>query len=192
MADLSFVRILHTMLRQQTRIFVPPDAPYDNANWAETVIGRIIRPVVQEFPSLEWFWFSRYGEDKQGSGGDCDIAAIPDAFATNGIYCSVRFRYSIPPADAPAFQQRCAELIVAAACRISDFRDYIYLDDLAWKRFLGGSYTPERREQRAIRMAEFLCATSRFVIDTLHGPDAAGRFTQETNDETGQNPNQNT
>ena len=41
-------------------------------------------------------------------------------------------------------------------------------------------------------MAEFLCATSRFVIDALDGPDAAGRFTQETNIETGHNPNRNT
>jgi hypothetical protein len=41
-------------------------------------------------------------------------------------------------------------------------------------------------------MAEFLCATSQLLIDTLNGPDAVGRYKQEVNDETTQNPNQNT
>jgi hypothetical protein len=133
------------MPHQQTRIFLPFDPPYDNENWAETLVGRTIRPVVQEFPNLEWFWFSRYAENIQGSAGDCDIASIPEAFARNGIYRSVRFRYSVPEDTGAVFQERCLELIEGATCRVSDFRAYNYLDDLASKRFLGGSYTPVRR-----------------------------------------------
>ena len=177
---------------KQTRIFLPFDVPYDNDNWAETLIGRIIRPLVQEFPVLEWFWFSRYAEDAQGSGGGCNLAAIPPTFAKNGIYRSVRFRYSIPDQTVVVFEQRCLELIGAAGCRISDFPNYDHLDDLASQRFVGGDYTPERREQRAIRMAEFLCATSRFIIDALEGPDADGRFAYEINNDVTQNPNRNT
>ena len=50
------------MANRQTRIFVPSTEPM--GDWAETLIGRVFRPLTEEFSaSLAWFWFSRYGSD---------------------------------------------------------------------------------------------------------------------------------
>jgi len=51
---------------RQTRIFVPRDDLFNHDRWAETIIGRIIAPLVHGVDYLDWFWFSRYDCPKQG------------------------------------------------------------------------------------------------------------------------------
>lgn len=182
------------MSYRQTRIFIPNAVPFDNHQiWVETLVGNVIVPVVTSFPALHWFWFSRYGATRDDSG-DCDINVIPEAFAvgTSNVYRSLRFRYFIPDAERETFETQCADLINSIGCRISDFRDYDPIGDLAWERFLGGAYAPEAREARAQRMAEFLCATCRLFMHTLEGPDADKRYRAEANSERGNNPHGNT
>jgi len=74
------------LVYRQIRIFVLPEV--DGNHWVEAVVGRVIKPVVERHKP-EWTWFSRYGEDKKGSSGDCDISKIPAHFCKNGLYRSV-------------------------------------------------------------------------------------------------------
>ena len=44
---------------RQTRIFAPFENSY-SPNWAENIMGRIIKPIIEEHTDLDWFWFLRY------------------------------------------------------------------------------------------------------------------------------------
>jgi len=68
----------------QTRVFVPSAEPLDD--WAETLIGKVFRPLTIEFADhLRWFWLSRYAGPADDSG-DCDIAQIPDDCKQGGFH----------------------------------------------------------------------------------------------------------
>jgi hypothetical protein len=181
------------MLARQTRIFGKSDEP---ADWAETLIGRVFRPLTKDFAeSLEWFWFSRYGGPADESG-DCDVSRIPDDYKRppepGGIpfHRSVRFRFNISDhAQATTFEKRAEEVICDSGYSISDFRDYAFVEDTGNNRFLGVENRGSgRAEQRAAAVTRFYHAVSLLVIDALVGPDEGGRFRMETSDDLGQNP----
>jgi len=102
---------------RQTRIFVRSDEPDD---WAETLVGRVLRPLTAEFSdSLNWFWFSRYGQPADESG-DCDIVQISAEYKVGGMHRSLRFRYDVADDQQTAFETRALELINGNAYRVSD------------------------------------------------------------------------
>src|SRR5258706_2122351 len=185
------------MANRQTRVFVPSTEPF--GDWAETLIGRVFRPVTSQYQrQLRWFWFSRYGGPATDSG-DCDITVIPEQFkqpfAPGGVpsHRSMRFRFSTADESAIAFEQRLEFLVNSNGYRISDFRDYDYVNDTGSNRFLGAeNRLPGRAEQRAVLAINFYHAISTLVVDALVGPDPAGRFRLETNDDLGQNPRAST
>jgi hypothetical protein len=183
---------------RQTRLFVRSDEPMDD--WAETLIGRVFRPLAMEFAdALNWFWFSRYVQEVSDSG-DCDISLIPEEYKSpldhSGVahHRSMRLRFDIhDPAQCSAFEQRANELIVAGGYRITDFREYDYVADTGSHRFLGvDNRQPGRSAQRAGLAVAFYCAISRLVVDAIVGPDDHGRFRMETNDDLMQNPRRST
>jgi len=183
---------------RQTRVFVRSDEPVDD--WAETLIGRVFRPLTSEFAdALNWFWFSRYLQEASDSG-DCDISLVPDEYKrpldTSGAprHRSMRLRFNISnPQICSAFEQRAREVINAGGYRISDFRDYDYVADTGSNRFLGiENRQPGRAEQRAILAASFYCSISKVVVDAIVGPDGNGRFRMETSDDLLQNPGRST
>lgn len=167
------------MRARQIRIFVPPNL--DETCWVDTVVGCVIRPVVT---SLEphWFWFSRYEENKNDSGGDCDIRAIPEAFARDGFYRSVRFRFCVAEAVVEEFEKAALKLIDDAGWKVSGFLDYPYVDDLAADRFFGEPRNPARKKERAELMVRFLDASARLFFSALTGPDERGLYRLEHND----------
>jgi hypothetical protein len=176
---------------RQTRVFVRSD---EAADWAETLIGRVFRPLVSEFEdALSWFWFSRYGDS---DSGDCDISVVPDEYKrpldSSGVlfHRSMRLRFNIGDSRAcSAFEKKAKELIDASGYRISDFRDYDYVADTGRNRFLGvESRQPKRAEQRAILACNFYCSISKLVVDAVVGPDDNGRFRMERSDDLVQNP----
>ena len=178
---------------RQTRVFVPSNEP---ADWAETLIGRVFRPLTHEFEtSLEWFWFSRYAGPADDSG-DCDISLIADQYkqplqeGTAPFHRSMRFRFNVPDErKCEALEQRAAALISAGGYQISDFRAYDFVSDTGSNRFLGvENRRTGRAEQRAALTVEFYWSTSKLVIDALVGPDHNGRFRMETNDDQANNP----
>lgn len=134
------------MPQLQTRIFVRADEPADD--WAETLIGRVVRPLTDEFQdSLDWFWFSRYATRKDVS--DCDFDAIPVAYVDN-LHRSLRFRFSIRGDRRSDFEQFGNQLISDHGYWMSDFRDYHAVEDTGGDRFLGDENRwPGRREQRS-------------------------------------------
>lgn len=187
------------MAIRQTRAFVLPAEP---GEWAETLIGRVIRQIVQEFSEdLRWYWFSRYvclinmpGEDR----GDCDFNAIPPGYklAFPGInqpgHRSLRLRFEIADAQQVAFEDRLQDLLAQHGYAISDIRDYDQVADTGGQRFLGvENRLPGRDAQRAALVTLLYQTISQLVIDGLVGPDAAGRYRIETNDDP-QNPNGST
>ena len=136
---------------RQTRIFAPLVSPFDNSQWAETLIGQIIAPVVLEGLRPDWFWFSRYDCSSEEDSGDCDINHIPNEFMRpqNRHFRSVRFRYFIPEDSRQAFEDRCLPYIQNAGCAISNFCDYDFFGDLGGPRHLGGERTEPRQQCRA-------------------------------------------
>lgn len=165
---------------RQTRIFVRSDEPLND--WAETLVGRVICPLTQEFEdSLGRFWFSRYGADESDSG-DCDISVIPDEYKQplqqggGRFHRSMRFRFNVADQHmCAALEQRALNLISKGAYRVSDFRPYDFVSDTGNNRFLGVENRQSGRAQkRAELTTKFYCTTSRLVIDALVGPDAGG------------------
>ena len=123
---------------RQTRVFVRSEDPWND--WAETLIGKVFRPLTNEFAdALNWFWFSRYGAQADDSG-DCDISLIPDEYkrpldlTAIPFHRSMRFRFNVADDRRPAFEQRAAELIGDGGYRISDFRDYDFVGDTGTTR----------------------------------------------------------
>lgn len=188
------------MASRQTRIFVNHDEQY---NWAETLIGRIIKPLIVEFKDqLQSFWFSRYicqidvpGEDC----GDCDFKVIPNNFKQSfpGFdlpgHRSMRFRFEVGDAHQVDFEARLQQLILQYGYAISDIRDFNKLADLGGNRFLGAeNRLPANSAQRAQLVTHFLQCISELFIDTLVGPDPENRYRLEYNNDLQQNPNGST
>lgn len=179
------------MPTRQTRIFVPPRAPFDRDTWVENIIGHIISPLAQS-KELNWFWFSRYGGYRSDSG-DCDIIKIPEAFAfpPSNIYKSLRFRFSISDEAQDSFEEKLSQGIEKMGCGISDFREYDSISDMAGNRFLGEPRTEEKRKERVALVAAHFCATSKLFINCVQGPDQDGYFSMEKDPDSGQNPHGN-
>jgi len=169
------------MATRQTRIFVPWGAPYDH-DWCATLLGRVIGPLVDAYQGLEWFWFSRYVQEREGSSENCDLSKIPGKYELRRKWKSVRFRYRIRDAEREGFEDKGSAIICEEGCAISDWRAYDAIADLGSNRFLGGDRSSTRRAQRMELVSSFLHVVSKLVLHALTGPDDGGRFSLEQND----------
>lgn len=184
------------MATEQTRIFIPWKEPYDEdmSTWHfyPTVLGRVIEPQVQIYPDLEWFWFSCYREEEEGSMGDCCLKMIPKDFKhfENGrvYWNSIRFRFAIDDDKMPAFRCTFRSRIEECGCAISDFREFRMLEQIAIERFLGEPRTPQRKERRAALVTSFLHVISELVLHSLVGSPEGQRYHFESNDMKRENP----
>ncbi len=186
MLELNRPRETDALSFRQTRIFCPAAQPFDDGAWAETGLGTIVAPLVRAQPRLAWFWFSRYVSDR-GDSGDCEIGQIPESFAMDGLYRSLRLRYAVSAQRRDEFERRALDLVEITGANVSDFRDYPWVDDLGGDRFIGADRSRVRRESRANLVARYLDALSRVTLDCLTGPNEEGRFAFEPNDND-QNP----
>lgn len=175
------------MIPLQTRIFVPPALPYRDECWVETVVGRIIAPLVGKH-GIAHFWFTRYAQDRKGSEGDTDLSKIPPHFEQGGNFRSVRFRFWLPEAKKNVFENDLNRQVADAMCWIADLRHYNDVEDLANDRFCGGDFSQIRREGRRDHMREFLTGTAHLFVHMLEGPNGAGEFHLEQNQRRDQNP----
>ncbi|MFH1117071.1 MAG: hypothetical protein V1792_24400 [Pseudomonadota bacterium] len=190
------------MAIRQSRIFVDHTEGID---WAETLIGRVFRPLVADFSGrLRWFWFSRYGcaIGTQGDDrGDCDFDAIPDEFKqalpegnpNQPVHRSLRFRYEVADAHQAAFEARLNDLVAQHGYASSGCLTYDQIGDAGGNRFLGvENRLPGRDSQRAELVIQLFQSVSEIVMDALVGPDQANRFHIEHNDVRRDNPNAST
>ncbi len=189
------------MAIRQIRIFVNHTEGID---WAETLIGRVFRPLVADFSeSLRWFWFLRYGclIGKPGDDcGDCNFDIIPDDFKQalpegnpdQPVHRSLRFRFEVEDAHQAAFEASLNELVAQHEYASSGCLDYNQIGDAGGNRFLGvENRLPGRDVERANLVTQLFQLMSQLVMDALVGPDQANRFHVEHNDDQ-QNPNGST
>lgn len=185
---------------KQTRIFVPSTEPSD---WADTLIGRVIRQLAVEFEKdLRWYWFSRYGVlittpvSPQEDRGDCDFDKIPVECkkplnsGSVPMHRSVRFRFKIRKGSLPAFEKRLRDLLAKYRYAISDVRPYHHFAEMGGERFLAKESSVDLKA-RANQVVEVLHAVSKLTINCLIGPDASDRYRSEVNGHQ-ENPNQST
>jgi hypothetical protein len=190
----------HFMAIRQTRIFV--NSAENRDDWAETLMGRVIRPVVSDFTkSIHWFWFSRYDMEVNRPGeerGDCDFERIPDAFkravAPGGPrHRSLRFRFEIEDSAQQAFEDRLRELIEGNGYAISGTLPYSEEGDLGSNRHLGNeNRQPERRSPRARFVTHVYQSICELALDALvESEPTTHRFRFERNDHEN-NPHRST
>jgi hypothetical protein len=165
--------------------------PYDGVTWAETIFGRIIRPLVAVHPELRWFWFLRYVETKDSGSPDFDVGRIAGDFFPGGRGRLVRFRFSIREGDFSAFESCGSDIIRREGCGFSHWPDYGGLGELGGARFCGENGRPKPCDERAELNAQMLCSLSRIVLHSVVGPDAEGRYAMEKNVHE-ENPNGST
>jgi hypothetical protein len=188
---------------RQVRIFPPPRAPYhDPGTWAETLIGRVIKPFVEACGSnLEWFWFLRYGSPWiAGEWADAVRAKCPRDFGvkvapptfetvpafesvgTEGTFRSLRFRYQFQDARLVlGLEKLLLAKIRKEHCWASGCLDYPLVGNLGDddRRFCAPDAHITRRVERAHLVSDLLHATSRLVCDAIV-PAGEGRFRLES------------
>lgn len=176
----------------QTRIFVPNKSPYDKVNWAETLMGQVIAPLVARFPDLRWYWFSRYVQPVEGGDrNDTDLAKVPKEFFVQipepkmQLHRSLRFRFCLPAKQLAEFEAFGETLINAQGCAIADWREWDLVGDVGSGRHIGEDRSPQRCARRADAIARFYHATSVVALNCLVGPDPDGYFRFEQNNDPG-------
>lgn len=164
---------------KQTRIYAPHDAPYDNHLWAETMMARIIKPLVNR-EEVKWAWVTRYAfPDLEFS--DSDEMKAPKGFFTKPLYRSLRFRYEVTSGCEDDFEAVGTELVESERCWLADWRPFPS-DSLCGDRFLGAPRTDDRRTEREFLVKNYLDSVTRLTLHSLVPSDDEGRFKIEDND----------
>ena len=177
------------MAIRQARIFVPSNEPEDN--WAETVLGRVIQPLVTiHSDGLQWFWFTRYAVYLGQDEGDCDINLLPKEYIQprsgkkTQFHRSIRFRFDISEEKQDSFETNLKKTWDKHRYFVpGGVIDYGMPGDLGNDRHVGNEHRePQRREERAQLVVQFYMSISRIVLDALDGPDKDNRYRSEHND----------
>lgn len=167
------------MAIRQTRIYAPAAKPYDQF-WAETLMGRVVKPLVESHPEVKWFWMTRYASEKP-EFADSDGANVPDGFFTDNPCRSLRFRFEIPDEKVAEFEAEGSQLIQTEQCWIADWREY-GIRELCSNRFIGEDRSDFRRDERLTIVKDYVGAISRLAIHALISA-GEGRFRFEQNDD---------
>jgi hypothetical protein len=169
------------MAIRQTRIYAPTTLPYDSQFWAETMMERIIKPIVASQDGLVWFWFTRYAS-LQPEFADSDESKVPTGFFGNMLCRSLRFRFEVADDALNVFEANGSKLITQEGCWTADWRDY-GIGELCSNRFLGENRSQTRRDERLILVKDYLASVSRLALHSLVPEDNQGRFRFEANDD---------
>jgi hypothetical protein len=167
------------MATKQTRIYAPHRSPYDNNLWAETMMARIIKPLVGR-TGVKWVWVTRYAFLTLDFS-DSDGSKAPEGFFEKPLYRSLRFRYEIEPERQDEFEAAGAEIVKSEGCWQADWRDFP-VDSLSGDRFLGSPRTDERRREREGLVMNYVDSVTRLALHALIPADDEGRFKIEDND----------
>jgi hypothetical protein len=173
---------------QSLNIFAPANQFYQD-NWVEQILGTTIKPIYEQYEDdIRWLWVTRYAgkynEAKPPTG-----TQIPEEYLLNGHYRYIWFRISILEDTKEQLQDDLLGLANSAGCYIhpNGWMDYDVVNDLGSNRFIiKGANTPERIN-RAKKVAYFIDATVRLMLDMLI-EEKPGLWVFESN-ENEQNPN---
>lgn len=177
------------MANREIRIFIQKMAPYNVETWAETLLGRIIKPMVDKYESdLTWFWFTRYILPLSQDMGSCTPGKIPLEFSWDsesnsemGLHKSIRFRYSIDDAALADFEMEARRLVESERCCVTDWLDWDLTEELSTERFIGEDRSEARCKERAELVVSYLHSLSRLLLHALVDPQNTGDFRFENN-----------
>ncbi len=173
------------MAIRQTRIYAPAKAPYDSQLWAETMMARILKPLVISNEKLKWVWLTRYASTEP-EFADSDGANVPTGYFHNNPCRSIRFRFEIDDSDLADFEREGNELIQQEGCWNADWREY-GIGELCSNRFIGEDRSQDRRDERLMIVKQVVESVSRLMLHALVPADQEGRFRVENNDDA-ENP----
>lgn len=145
---------------------VPDSPPFDNKdNWFESYVGQIIEPVVRSQP-INRFWFTRYGAVGHGK----------------------RTLFRFETSDVTAALKALRIELSSHGLTIKHEQIYDVAADIGrgeQSRFLGTNSRHQSSKQRGDIVFSFLHATACLMIDCLVGPDAEGRYSLESETQSG-------
>ncbi|MBL4886655.1 MAG: hypothetical protein JKY95_19285 [Planctomycetaceae bacterium] len=186
-------------MTRQICIFAPNKQPFGNANWSNTILGHIIKPLVEKY-NPEWYWFSRYTDENFGSiNTDFDSSKIPVEFfnfsmdGTPVNSTMIRFRFKIESSKSSEFEKESVEQIQKMGCASSGCCDYGFDGELGGPRFndnyidpnqLAGdekTHAEESNKRRAILVGKMFHSISELTLDSLDGPDSDNVCKSTTN-----------
>ncbi len=153
--------------------------PYDNAHWAETMMARVVKPLIRSH-ELNWFWFTRYASITP-EFADSDGTNAPAGFFDGQICRSLRFRIDIDDNRLEDFEANASALIDKERCWIADWRAYGE-GELCSDRFLGEDRSDIRRTERLAIVRDYTESVCRLAVHALVPADERGRFRFEVND----------
>jgi len=150
---------------RQVRLFT---RDVNRANWYPQLLGTVMKPFTQQSPETVFFMSRYICRLKEDDDGDTDISKLPQDFLFFGPdkkqrHFSVRLRFR-PKSD--------EEKILATALKTMpqfwfwEFLDFKMPAGLAENRF-ATAQDKNSQERKGRLMAEFLCAHSRLVLDSL-------------------------
>lgn len=134
--------------------------------WYPTLLGSVLKPVAEEFPSQKAF-FSQYVLPLGQDDGDTNIDMLPERFlqrvGEERIHRSIRVRFR----RGTGAEDRVTEILGSSSeYWYSGIRDYGIKDDLGGPRF-SPNQEERSRLRRARLVAELLCCNSRLVLDAM-------------------------
>jgi len=173
------------MAVRQTRIYAPMTPPYDDKYWWETMLGRIIAPLVTNQEGLVWFWFTRYAS-LQPEFADSDGTHLPNGFFGTQPCRSLRFRCEVDDSLISEFEIKANQLINHEGCWNANWLDY-GINELSSDRFIGEDRSVDRRNERLTLVKAYVESVSRLVLHALVPADHQGKFRFEQNDNS-ENP----
>ncbi|GEM_PF-2371704 len=171
-------------------LLFPHDTPrYKGSNWAETVMGEIVRPAVERYrSSVEWYWMTRYGGP--AFAGNAARYQAPSNIR-GGLQTPEYLQIRLKERRRWPFRSRLEKALLAQAKQRECFAGSgpnNPLKELALKRFIDPEGdTASTREHRAELIARFLCTAAELYLDMLV-PDWVGGWCEEWNGDTNQNP----
>ena len=160
---------------RETRIFMPFNHPYPDKNWANWVLGEIIKPFTEKFRThLDWFWFCRCHNHREADSGGCQIEKLgDDFFCPDDHHRSIKLRFRINGADpARNIEGGLLDLVKGSDCAITDIRDYAAMEDLASERFAPKDISESKKIERAKLITSFFHISSNIFLHCLTKNDA--------------------
>lgn len=147
-------------------LFPPAANPYIGTDWAEGVLGELIRPVLNSCSQGKpaYYWFNRY--TFQTIDGDAQKAGVDETFRTDAAgnkqqIRQLKFFFSTDPAFEAAVKAEATKLGIRC-----DFRPSTFHSELIGNRFVGDN-SQESPNTRADLVAALLRASADVVLSML-------------------------
>lgn len=186
---------MQSLTGRRLLIFIPPDDRdvfNEFGNYMEQVLGTVVRPAYEQHQAaIEWIWL---GRDDDLFGNRALTYDLPNEFNNNGICSFIDVRVHMDDADTlAAFETAISDVVGATDYLARDweaydaFADLVAADGKNANRYIRPDADEATRAERARLLLQFMDATSRMMLHSLHETD--GQWGVEPNTHS-DNPSQ--